>query len=185
VHELRIHGYPKRRVRNPDSGENESIKVVAIRCEAARRQGKAYTRRVLPEFLIPHCVIRLDRVEQAVALPAGERTAERVCEMLGCIDARTAGRHLKGFTQAADRASLWLAERRSQSPELGDLPSEPPDSSVPARFEQLYRAELEATERAGGEAKGLPSVRQLLQAAMRKAARKSPSSCVSGCARPP
>ena len=159
--------------------------MVSIRCETAREQGKALTRRILPEFLMPRCVIRLDRVEQAAAVPVAERTTEQVCILLGCIDARTAGRHLKRFAEAAERASLWLAERRSRTPELGDLPREPPHSSVLDRLERLYRAEREAAVRTGGGAKRLASVRQLLQAAMSKAAVKTPSSCVSRPARPP
>lgn len=125
MHPLRIHGYPERKFRNPDSGENETIRIVSIRCEVARREGAAFTRRVLPEFLIPHCLIRLDLVEQAAALPVAERTTEQVCTLLGCVDARTARRHLERFVEAVKRASLWPAERRSRTPELGDLPREP------------------------------------------------------------
>jgi len=45
---------------------------------------------LLPEFLILRSVIRLDYLFEAAELSAEDRITERVCEILGSIDPRTA-----------------------------------------------------------------------------------------------
>ena len=185
VHGLRIHGYVDRHYRDRDSGEDEEIEIIVIRCPLAREDGKQYTRRLLPEFLIPNCRIRLDHVAEASALGNEDRRTERVCGLLGCIDPRTARRHLRRFEEAADRVALELSAGRAMSPELGDLPSQTPDSSALSRLERLYRAGIEAHARAGRRAAPLPSLRYLLQATMRKNNRHPPSTRASARPRPP
>ncbi|TVQ41463.1 MAG: hypothetical protein EA384_00285 [Spirochaetaceae bacterium] len=185
MHGLRIHGYVDRHYRDRDSGKDEQIEIIVIRCPIARRQGRQYTRRLLPEFLIPRCRIRLDHVAEASALGSEDRRTERVCWVLGCIDPRTAGRHLRCFEQAAGCVASELSARRAMSPELGDLPCQTPDSSVLSRLERLYRAEVEAHARLGGRAAVLPSLRYLLQAAMREKYLRPPSTSASARRRPP
>ena len=185
MHGLHIHGYVDRSYRDRDSGEDEQIEIIVIRCPIAREDGKQYTRRLLPEFLIPRCRIRLDHVVEASALGSEDRRTERVCRLLGCIDPRTARRHLRRFEEAADRVALELSAGRAMSPQLGDLPSQTPDSSALSRLERLYRAEIEAVARIGGQAVPLPSLRYLLQAVMRKDCLRPPSMCASARSRPP
>jgi hypothetical protein len=186
VHPLRIHGYVQRRVRNRELGCNETILIVVIRCETARAASKPYTMRLLPDFLVPGCVIRLDHVaeahrERATGAGAGN---EQLCAILGCLDDRTVRRHLKAYERALEAAALTLAEQRALSPELGDVPETTPDTPVRDRLERLWDAEQVARLRRG--ARDEPTtLRHLLQTTMRKSRRRKPSSCVSLTTRPP
>ena len=55
---MRIHGYPLRKVRNPQSGENDQIRIISLWCKTSRRKRRSYTVRILPDFLIPGSVTR-------------------------------------------------------------------------------------------------------------------------------
>ena len=184
LHPLRVHGYPLRRVRNREGQNNDTIRVVVIRCETARAAGNRYTMRLLPDFLVPGCVIRLDHLEQAYEERRAGAGTDRLCGILGCLDNRTVRRHLKRYDDAVAAVALRLAERRAMSPQLGELPQSTPDTSSVDRLKGLWRAEQVASQR-GGEALGPMSLRYLLQAALGKSRRQKPSSCVSVDARPP
>ena len=184
MHPLGIHAYVHRRVRNRDLGCNESILVVVIRCETARGAGKPYTTRLLPDFLIPGCVIRLDDLQEADKQRRAGARSDRLCTILGCLDDRTVGRHLKRYEEALEAVALRLAERRAMSPELGDLPHTTPDTPSVDRLERLWQAEQFAWQRHGEPFPPL-SLRYLLQTAIGKSKRRKPSSCVSVDARPP
>jgi len=62
VHALQVHCYPERKIRDPKEGTNQSILIVSIICEGAKQLGRQYTKRMLPEFVVPECNIRHDRV---------------------------------------------------------------------------------------------------------------------------
>jgi len=95
--------------------------VIVTRCAIGEQAQGQYMRRLLPDFLIPYCRIRLHNVAEASALGNEERTTERVCRLLGCIDPRTAWRHLRRFEQAAERVVSELSMRRAASPEFGEF----------------------------------------------------------------
>ena len=133
-----------------------------------------YTMRLLPDFLIPRCVIRLDHLVEAAAEAHPERDVEKTCRILGCIDARTAHTHLKRFEQAVAAVAVQLAERRTMAPELGELPETTPETPPLARLQVLYRSESEAALRSGA-ATVATSLRQVLQAVLWKPSRKRPS----------
>lgn len=175
----------QRKYRDRDTGENIAIVIPVIRCSLAQEQGKQYTKRLLPAFLIPRCVIRLDHVLEAAELPAEEQTAERACEILGCIDPRTARRRVAAVKEAINHVTLEFSHRRASTPELGDVPVSTPDSSAPDVLWLHYLAELSAQERAGSAAPPLASLESFLQAALWKIAQKKPSSCVSAPGCPP
>lgn len=184
MHRLRIHAYVQRRVRNRDLGCNQTIPIVVIRCETARAAGNPYTKRLLPDFLIPGCVIRLDHLEQTHEAKRGGESNEQLCEILGCVDERTVRRHLVRYEEALEAVALRLAERRTMSPELGDLPDTTPDTSSVDRLQRLWQAEQLASQRRG-EPVGPLSLRYLVQTALGKSRRHKPSSCVSVDPRPP
>lgn len=184
VHQLRIHAYVRRRMRDRDLGDNETILVVVIRCETARAAGKRYTMRLLPDFLVPGCVIRLDHLEEAYEERRAGAGTDRLCAILGCLDDRTLRRHLKRYEEALAAVAVWLAERRAISPQLGELPQSTPDTSSMDRLQRLWRAEQVASQRRG-EALVPMSLRYFLQAGLRKSRPKKPSSSVSVDARPP
>ena len=184
MHPLYVHGYPYRRYRDPASGENVRIRVVSILCPYARAKGNQYTVRLLPDFLIPRCVIRLDRVVEAIAQDPGGTDIEEACRLLGCIDERTARSHLMRMNRAIETAALHLAERRAMAPELGELPEMTPNEVSLTRLKALYRNETEAAQRAGGDI-AVTSLGHILQAVLWKSGSEKPSAFAFFGPRPP
>ena len=184
LHPLRVHGYPLRRVRDRDRQNNDTIRVVVIGCETARAAGNPYTMRLLPEFLVPGCVIRLDHLEEAYEERRAGGGNDRLCAILGCLDDRTLRRHLKRYEEALEAVTVRLAEGRAMNLQLGELPNSTPDTPAVDRLQRLWRAEQIASQRSG-EALGPMSLRYFLQAGLRNSRRKKPSSRVSAEARPP
>lgn len=185
MHPARIHGYPARKVRNPVTGENDQIRVISLWCEASRLAGRPYTIRILPDFLIPRSVIRLDLLIEAAEAPGENLSIDQLCLHLGCIDPRTVRRRLATLHDAVNTVSLELSIRRSAAPELGDIPISTPDTEPLKRCRQLYQREIQACERAGSLIAMLPPLIHLIQATMWKTGVKRPSVYASPEVRPP
>lgn len=113
IHPLKIQAYPRRSFRDQETGDNEWIRIIVVICEIARKPGKKYTKRLLPDFLVPHGVIRSDKVLEAIEDESGTINIDNVCSKLGCIDPRTAKRYLNRLNHTLERASLALAVRLS------------------------------------------------------------------------
>ena len=64
----------RRKYREREQQENVAIIIPVILCLVARAQKTQYTKRLLPEFLIPHSVIRLDNLLEAAELAETERS---------------------------------------------------------------------------------------------------------------
>ncbi len=184
IHRLHVHGYPHRYYRDRESGENLLICVVAILCPIAQAAGMPYTKRLLPDFLIPRCVSRLDNLVEAAAETEPDRNVEETCRLLGCIDTRTARSHLERFEQAIAAVAVELAKRRAMAPELGELPHTSPENLPLARLQVLYRSESKAVIRSGDGVVPI-SLRQILQAVLWKPSRKKPSTCACPSPRAP
>jgi len=122
VHAGRIHGYVERKFRHRELRENITIIIPVILCPIARAEKSQYTKRLLPDFLSPHSVIRLDYLLEAVELPTAKRSADAVCELIGCLDPRTARHQMRRLAMAINAVSLDLTGRRAATPELGDVP---------------------------------------------------------------
>jgi len=123
IHPFDIHCYPQRKARNPKTGANDNGVVVCAICEIAHDQGRQYTKRFLPDFLVPGCVIRLDATLQV--LKAGIGTPELIqsaCILLGCDDERTVKRHVALATASIPRANLYLSEAMALNPETWEKP---------------------------------------------------------------
>jgi hypothetical protein len=185
IHPGHIHGYVERKYRDREHQENVTIIIPVIICPGTRVRGIQYTKRLLPDFLVPRSVIRLDHLMEAAALPTKEQTTDRVCEILGCIDPRTARSGISGLNNAIRRVSLDLAYRRSATPELGTLPASTPDTSPFDHLSVLYQAEQGGQQRAGRDAAPLPLLVEFLQAAMWHHPGNGPSGCVSHPEYPP
>ena len=84
--------------------------------------------RLLPDFLVPHGVIRSDKVLKAIE--NSEKNIDKVCSILGCIDSRTARKYLARFNEAIERISLSLTERLSHYQKEDLIPSYQPDTPV-------------------------------------------------------
>jgi hypothetical protein len=184
VHTGRIHYYVNRKYRDREIGENITITVPVIICPVARERGTQYTKRLLPDFITPHSVIRLDHLLEAFCMPEIDWTESAVCDLLGCLDPRTARHQMRRLTAAIQAVSLGLARRRAATPELGELPEISPDAPLGDRLMILFEAELRAGERLG-ETDRSPSLRQLLQAPMGKDPGTKPLNRVSPPAQPP
>ena len=111
IHSLQIHSYPKRGSRDPGTGENAWLKIIVMICKGAEKLGKKYTKRLLPDFLLPYRVIRSDKTLEAQQEDPGE--FEKVCSILGCMDLRTARKYLEYGKKAIKKAFLAIAERLS------------------------------------------------------------------------
>jgi hypothetical protein len=80
-------------------------------CKRAKKLGKKYTKRLLPDFLLPYRVIRSDKTLEIQQEDPGE--LEKVCSLLGCIDLRTARNYLELGKTAIKKASLAITEHLS------------------------------------------------------------------------
>ena len=165
--------------------ENDSIRIIQIICYEAEEEGKQYTKRLLPSFLIPHCVIRLDTTLQAYKIPEKDKElVEKACELMGCIDERTARRHLAGINLAVGTASLQLAEIIAANPELGSFPEHDPHESSIGRLKTLLKETSFRYLRSGNAALA-PNLLQILHSNWESENKKKPSSYVSTYPRPP
>jgi hypothetical protein len=153
-------------------------------CSNAFAAGKQYTIRLVPDFFIPRCVIRLDYLVEAAKEHQHETDIEWACELLGCVDTRTAHRHFERLEKAVGSVVVDLAERRALMPELGELPKTTPETPALTRLETLYDCEIQARVRAG-DSSPHSSLRQQLQAAVWKIFIEKPSGYASGSLRPP
>ncbi len=98
---------------------------------------------------------------------------------MGCIDLRTAQKHLKKLEEAAKAVGLFLAESQAASIHLheSDYPLHP--LSPLERLVNLIDRQKEGYLRAGNARLWPPALRSLLQAGLRKRREKSLTSYVS------
>ena len=144
-------------VRNSDYEKNEAIQIITIICKIAKQQGKPYTHRLLPDFLMPGCVIRLDKAFDAYKLTRHSHDIELACQTMLCIDERTARKHMDCIETTIRQANIKLAETIAQSPEAGDLPDITPESTplivLTSLLDALFRVRLRS-----GTATPVPSI---------------------------
>ena len=96
-------------------GYNHQLLIVSLICEEARRQGKQYTKRILPWFVIPECNIRLDLVLNLLQLeeaPGGGRALAyaQAGAVIGSASERTAARHLQWARRLVADTKLEASE---------------------------------------------------------------------------
>ncbi len=128
IHPLIINSYPSRCHRNPETGTNDRIKIIQIICLNEKEQGKTYTKRLLPDFLLPYGVIRADKVIEATK---DDHTIkiENTCSILGCIDFRTARKYIKMFNNTVDFISIVLAKKLSEYLKENLIPAFNPETA--------------------------------------------------------
>ena len=149
VHSLRIHANLWRKIRNSEYEVNDEVQIISIICKTAKKNGNPYTRRLLPEFIIPGCVIMLDRAFAAYKMRTVSQNIEDACSTMLCIDTRTAQKHLTRIETAIKLTSLRLAETIARQPELGDLPYSTPDFTLLEVLERLFETKAIASLRSG------------------------------------
>lgn len=107
-------------------------------------QGKQYTKRILPEFLRPFCRIRLDLSMGFYTVnytKSGKYNWEAACAYLGCIDIRTAKRHITDIQVAVPIMILELTQVLSHKSgfvtDTSSSPDMPPASLLTLRVNQV------------------------------------------------
>ena len=182
MHPLEIHSYVPRSYRDPDSQEDVWIKIPVRYCGLAKALGLQYTERLLPDFLIPYARMRLDKGVEASRGKEIGSTLEKCCQILGCIDVRTARMHLKKLDEAVKTTSMTLAERQAAALHLHEPVYQLRPLTPFERVEELLSRQQEAHMRAGGDIRHSPALRPLLQALLWK---KRGNVLMSYASRPP
>jgi hypothetical protein len=130
-HEITFHSFPLRWSVGRDGTRSHS-RVATLICPALRGTGMPYTKRILPEHLIwrsPHwstvLVLLLEQGRE------GERGfIDAACDALGCIDPRTARKHILGIRAAVDAKLPILAEQVASAPGLPEGQIFPPGTNA-------------------------------------------------------
>jgi len=124
---VRIHAYFIRKIRNPDSWENEEITIFAIFCKIAKQKGDQYTKRILPPFVTPECNIVLEYTLVYIAEYPQERINYAKAELiLGAKDLRTVGKHILEGRKVIEKTTIELTQMLSELPGFGRLPEQKP-----------------------------------------------------------
>lgn len=88
----------------------QHIRVVAILCRVLRGTGQPYTRRILPEHLIPRSPLWSEKLLDLLKGEQSAASTEAACAALGCVDPRTARKHIHALGDAVDAKLPILAE---------------------------------------------------------------------------
>lgn len=90
---------------------NSKILILAIYCFRAKRQGRQYTKRILPPFVIPECNITLENVlDYLRAHPGQPIDFDAASASLGSYDVRTLKRHIRDGVEMIRRAGVLAGE---------------------------------------------------------------------------
>jgi hypothetical protein len=110
IHGIRVHAILVRLVRTEEEGNSE-ILILAIYCLRAKKQGRQYTKRMLPPFVIPECNITLENVLRYLhCRPEQNIDYDAASAMLGSYDPRTLKRHILLGLRMIQEANVLMAE---------------------------------------------------------------------------
>lgn len=147
VHELRIHAYLVRKVRDPESMENKEITIFSIYCGKAKTQGDQYTKRILPPFVISECSIMLCRVLVYLEQNPQQKINYAQAQMiLGAKDSRTIRKHIVDGREIVERTILALTGVLSQEDQFSGVLEVKPETGVSERLRQTV-AEVQTVGR--------------------------------------
>jgi len=150
-HELVFHSYPWRWSVGND-GERNHIRVVTILCTASRTAGRPYTKRILPEHLIPRSPFWSDHLVKLLGEKQNNASAlaDAACEALGCIDPRTARKHLRHVRAACDAKLPVLAGFLAVAPDQTEGPTFPPGTNIFVILSLLWKKFLDVERELSG-----------------------------------
>ncbi len=139
-------------------GVRSSRRVATIICRASRGTGRPYTKRILPEHLIPRSpfwneglVKLLERGRDGC--PGFTHAA---CAALGCLDPRTARKHIRFVCAAVEAKLPVLAELLAFAPGPCKGPAFPPGTNPCVTLRLLWEEFLKATQELSGSLVALP-----------------------------
>jgi hypothetical protein len=122
-HALRVHALLWRKVRSPEESSNTDITIIAIICRKAKEMGRQYTKRILPPFVSPYCVIcRQAVVEYLRRFPDGALHADIASEMLATVDIATMRRQVREALTEIKTAVLLMSRFLAEIPSLATVP---------------------------------------------------------------
>ena len=158
-HEPRIHAWYERLVRCAD-GRNHQLVIVSLICEQAKRQGKQYTKRMLPSFVIPECNIRLDLAVNLLQLVerhpgSGMKLAyKHGAGVIGSVSERTIARHLGWVRRLIAASVLEASELLAELAPFAALPEVRAGGGGLAELQRYLMALAIARGRAVGRSAG-------------------------------
>jgi len=136
-------------------------RVATIICRASQGTGRPYTKRILPEHLLPRSPFWSEGLVKLLerGRDGCPGFTEAACKALGCVDPRTARKHVR-FVRAACQAKLAvLAEVLASGPSEG--PSFPPGTNPLVILYLLWDTFLKTAQELSGSLVAL-SLRPLL-----------------------
>ncbi len=150
---MEIHSYPERKIRLPVECRNEVVLIVVILCLKAKSLKKQYTKRILPPFIIPYCVIRRDLVLDCLRQHQdGELDRQQGMEELGALDKRTVRRHLGEAEQLTGDAGMTAASLLASKPSFAAIPERGLTEGPLSYLEAMGKELTHAAQRAKGAA---------------------------------
>ncbi len=156
-HKLTFHSYPYRQAVG-SGGERSRIRVATILCQASRDAGRPYTKRFLPEHLIWRSPFSSGKL--VALLEAGADSApgftNAACAALGCIDPRTARKHINALRSAVDAKLPILAELGAAAPGLTESQTFLPGTNPFVILNLLWDGFLKATVELSGSLAVMP-----------------------------
>jgi len=146
-----FHSYPRRSFKGSD-GERSQSCVATIICKALRGTGRPYTKRVLPEHIVQGSPFSNEKL---VKLLEGKKDGatgliDAACAALGCIDPRTAKRHICIARAAVAAKLVAVTEVIAAYPDTTEGPTFLPGTDPFAILCILWDTFIESeTERSG------------------------------------
>ena len=152
IHAISIHQYHTRLVRSEVTEANIEITIFSIYCPYAKAEGKQYTKRILPHFLIPECNICLLNVIEfyKISHSTGKIAYELSAGILGTVNLKTIKRHYDMIVNYIIKAIADLAQFLATIPNLVTLKNpKPSDKSGLVLLDDYTRLLDRAAERTG------------------------------------
>ena len=115
-------------------------RVVTLICVALRGTGRQYTKRMLPEHLIWRSPLSSKGLVKLLAEDQKGKPGfnDAACAALGCIDPRTARKHIRAVLAAVASKLPILAELLAVAPGQSDDKLAVPDQNLFVRLDALW-----------------------------------------------
>jgi hypothetical protein len=131
-------------------GVRSILRVATIICRASQETGQQYTKRILPEHLIPRSPFWSEGLVKLLERGRGPGFTEAACAALGCLDPRTARKHVRYVCAAVEAKLTVLAELLASAPGPCEGLSFPPGTNPFAILCLLWEEFLKAAQELSG-----------------------------------
>ncbi len=150
-HQAEFHSYPWRWTVD-HGGVRSRRRVVTLICRALRGTGRPYTCRIMPEHQIPRSPFSCERLCRLLEghHDPGTLALDPACTALGCIDSRTARKHINAIYAAVREKLPVLADILAAQPCTPEKPPIPPDTPLLVLLYILWASVLDVVTALGG-----------------------------------